>query len=226
MRSGRMPLQRRDMQTEDPNRRGWEWIDDGTRLTLVDREYWERIGRRAGVSDPYRAKAAFLCGAIREFLTTARVCFDAQAFLGASLLLMPPLEVFGRCVTGDRADGRGQRIIAGVNLLNELQHGAAMPSLDPAPITKLRNFLAGGAVAMDQADPVQLDQPTLDRLGRGLALALDQYWADRQRCASFARTRLTALQAAGNPIYIADMARHFASGHRPSDGLAWTLPST
>jgi len=212
------------MQMENPNRHGWEWIGDGTGITLVDREYWEQVGRRAGVDDPYRAKAAFLCGTMREFLTTARLCFNARAYLGASLLLMPPLEVFGRCVTGDHANGRGGRITAGVGLLNELQSGAAMPPLDPAPITKLRNFLAGGAVAMDQGDSVQLDQPTLDRLGRGLALALDQYWADQQRCASFAGTQLTALQVAGSPIYIADMARHFASGHRPSDGLAWTPP--
>jgi hypothetical protein len=212
------------MQTEDRDRHGWASIGDGTGITLVDREHWEQVGRRAGVPDPYRAKAAFFCGALREFLTTARLCFDVRAYLGTSLLLMPPLEVFGRCVTGDQAEGRRGRIREGVGLLNQLQRGAAMAPLDSEPITRLRNFVAGGAVAMDPEDPAQLDRPTLDRLGRGLALALDQYWDSQQRRVSFAGTKLTALQAAGNPIYIADMAGHFASGHRPSDGLAWALP--
>jgi hypothetical protein len=205
---------------DDRDRRGWEWIGDGTRIALVDRGHWERAGRRAGVHGPYRAKAAFVCGAVREFLTAARLCSDTRAYLGASLLLMPPLEVFGRCVTGDQADGRGGRIRAGVDLLNQLQRGAVVP-LDAEPVGRLRNFLAGGAVAMDPENPASLDRPTIDQLGRGLALALDQYWASHERRVSFAAMKLTALQTAGNPVYIAGMAGHFASGHQPSDGLAW-----
>jgi hypothetical protein len=209
----------------DQDRRGWEWIGDGAGMVLVDLQYWERIGRRAGVHDPYRAKAAFVCGAVREFLTAARLCYDTERYLGASLLLMPPLEVFGRCVTGDRANGRKERIRDGIGLLNHLQHRSIETPLDAEPVTSLRNFLAGGAVAMDPKDPASLARPTVDLLGRGLALALDRYWNSQERRLSFAATKLTALQAEGNPIYVADMAGHFANGHRPSDGLAWA-PTT
>jgi len=210
---------------DDRDRRGWEYIGDGTGILLADRDHWAQVGRRAGVHDPYQAKAAFVCGAVREFLTAAHLCSDARASLGASLLLMPPLEVFGRCVTGDGADGRRVRIREGVDLLNQLQRGTVATPLDAEPIRRLRNFLAGGAVAMDPDDPASLDQPTINQLGRGLALALDQYWSDYERRASFAATKLTALQAAGNPVYIADMAGHLASGHRPSHGLWWAPPA-
>jgi hypothetical protein len=42
MVSGRMPFDGGDMQTENSNHHGWEWIGDGTGITLVDREYWEQ----------------------------------------------------------------------------------------------------------------------------------------------------------------------------------------
>jgi hypothetical protein len=158
---------------------------------------------------------------VRECLSGARRCYGAKEYLGASLLLMPPLEVFGRCVTGDTADGREGRIRAGVDLLNHLQRGAVATPLDTKPVWKLRNFLAGGAVANDPRDAASLEQPTIDQLGRGLALALDQYWSSPERRASFAATPLTALQSAGNPIYVAGIAGHLADGHRPSGGLAW-----
>jgi hypothetical protein len=204
---------------------GWEWIGDGAGIELVDLQYWEHIGRRAGVHDAYRAKAAFVCGAVREFLRAARLCYDAELYLGASLLLMPPLEMFGRCVTGDRVEGRKERLREGIGLLNHLQRPSIETPLNAEPVRAMRNFLAGGAVAMDSEAPASLAQPTIDLLGRGLALALDRYWGSQERRLSFAETKLTALQAGGNPIYVADMAGHFANGHRPSDGLTWAPPT-
>jgi hypothetical protein len=205
----------------DGGREGWQWIGDGAGLALADRKHWEEVGRLAGVPDPYRAKAAFVCGTVREFLSGAWRCHEAGEYLGASLLLMPPLEVFGRCVTGDEAGGREKRFGDGVELLNRLQRGGVAAPLDDKPVWKLRNFLAGGAVANDPKDAASLEPTTIDQLGRGLALALDEYWSSPERRASFAKTPLTALQSAGNPIYIAGIAGHLADGHRPSGGLAW-----
>jgi hypothetical protein len=209
----------------DRDGRGWGWVGSGAGIALVDGEYWEQAGQRAGVCDPYRAKVAFVCGAVREFLTAARLCYDAELYLGSTLLLMPPLELFGRCVTGDHAASRKDRIREGVGLVNQMQRGVVAALLDAEPIWKLRSFLAGAAVAMDLGNPANLDRGAIDQLGRGLALALDQYWTSRERRATFARTKLTALQAAGNPIYIAGMARHLANGQRPSEGLAWAPPA-